>query len=244
MEGKAKPVWSVVKITKVATATLYVGLIFAGVLLLCCTHRGHTILQDPKNAVQHAHLGVHKFIRAHPLTAPIAYLLVYILFAALALPIWWLQFFAGATFGLYEGTLLSVIGSTCAVTVAVSFVRWIAGEWFHSRVESHMDRLKKLDETLGHNGFLLVMTARLIPLVPFGIFNYALGLSKISYRDIILGTLLGAIPLVAVHVALGAGYNPQNWRFDLTITVLTLVLLTPLVLRYLKPSWFEKIGVE
>jgi uncharacterized membrane protein YdjX (TVP38/TMEM64 family) len=244
MNGKPKAAWSVAKITKVATATLYIGLIVAGGVFLGCTHHGHVILQDPKKAVLHAHLGVHKFTRAHPLIAPIAYLLVYVVFAALALPIWWLQFFAGVTFGLYEGTFLSVVGSTCAVAVAVSFVRWVAGDWFHQRVESHMDRLKKLDETLGHNGFLFVMTARLIPLIPFGLFNYALGLSKISYRDIILGTFLGAIPLVTVHVALGAGYNPENWRFDLVITGLTLLLLTPLILRYLKPSWFEKIGVE
>ena len=88
------------------------------------------------------------------------------------------------------------------------------------------------------------MTARLIPLIPFGLFTYALGLSKVSFRDIILGTALGCIPLVVVHVAIGAGFDSHDWVFDLCITTLTLVLLTPLLLRYLRPQWFEKIGVE
>jgi uncharacterized membrane protein YdjX (TVP38/TMEM64 family) len=241
---ESKPPWSLMKISKVATAILYGCALAAAMWFLFATKQGYHIRQDPKTALQHAHLHAYRFVRNHPFTSPLVYLVVYTVFAVLALPIWWLQFFAGATFGLIEGSFLSVLGSTFAVTICVSLVRWVAGDWFHQRVESHMDRLKKLDETLGHNGFLFVMTARLIPLIPFGLFNYALGLSKISYRDIILGTLLGAIPLVAVHVALGAGYNPENWRFDLVITALTLVLLTPLLLRYLKPSWFEKIGVE
>jgi len=206
--------------------------------------RGYQIRHHPEASLHHAHLHLHQFIREHRYTAPLVYLAVYIIFAVLALPIWWLQFLAGVTFGLYEGTFLSVIGSTTAVTIASAFVRWVAADWFHNRVESHAERLKKLDETLGHNGFLFVMTARLIPLIPFGLFNYALGLSKISLRDIILGTLLGAIPLVTIHVAIGAGYNPHDWIFDLSISALTLVLLTPLLLRYLKPSWFCKIGVE
>jgi uncharacterized membrane protein YdjX (TVP38/TMEM64 family) len=244
MEGQPKPASLLQTLGKVLSALVLIALFAAVVYLLFTTRFGHHLRENPIAATRAASKRIHHFVNKRPLTAPLIFLVLYVILAVLALPIWWLQLFAGIGFGLYEGTLLSVIGSTIGVALASAFVRWIAADWFHQRVEKQMEQLKKLDETLGHNGFLFVMTARLIPIIPFGLFNYALGLSKISFRDIILGTFLGCIPLAAVHVALGAGYDPHNWVFDLAITVLTLILLTPLLLRYLRPKWFEKIGVE
>ncbi len=223
------------------TALVLMALLIAALWFLFRTDAGERLRDNPRTFGTET----RRFVRHHPVTAPLAYLGTYVTFAVLALPIWWLQLLAGIGFGLYEGTFLSVTGSTLATAVTVAISRWIAADWFHQRIESKLEQLKKLDETLGHNGFLFVMTVRLIPLLPFGLFNYALGLTNISYLDAILGTFLGAMPVVALHVSVGAGYHPwHNWRFDLILTLITLVLLLPLILRYLRPRWFKKIGVE
>ncbi len=102
-----------------------------------------------------------------------------------------------------------------------------------------------MTKPLGHNGFLLVMAVRLIHLMPFGLCNYALALTTISLPDVIFGTILGGIPTVSIYVAVGAGLHPlHNWRFISVIAVLNVLLVIPVALRYLRPSWFQKIGVK
>ncbi len=185
------------------------------------------------------------FIHRHVILAPLAYVGVYLFLAVMALPVWPLQVLAGIGFGLYEGTFLSLIASTIGSVITVAISRWFASEWFHERIESRVEKLKALDETLGHNGFLVVMTVRLIHLLPFGICNYALGLTLVSYMDVVLGTFLGGIPAVSTYVGIGAHYHPwTNWKFAAVITTINVILLLPLILRYLKPQWFKKIGVE
>ena len=43
-----------------------------------------------------------------------------------------------------------------------------------------MVKLRKLDEKLDHNGLLVIMLARLMHVVPFGISNFMFGLIGIS----------------------------------------------------------------
>jgi uncharacterized membrane protein YdjX (TVP38/TMEM64 family) len=188
---------------------------------------------------------VRALVHRHRLIAPAMYLSVYLLFAVLALPVWWLQLVAGMAFGLWLGTFWSIIGATAGAAITVVVSRWIAAEWFHEKVESKMDRLRKLDRTLGHNGLLVVMTVRLIHLLPFGLCNYALGLVNVRLTEVILGTFLGSIPVVSFYVGEGAGMHPwRNWRFMTILVVLNVLMLLPLAARYLRPQWFRKIGVE
>jgi uncharacterized membrane protein YdjX (TVP38/TMEM64 family) len=228
-------------LSKAATSLLFIALLLAALWFLFRTNAGARLRSDPR-----AFEGdVHQFIHRHAVTAPLVFLAIYTTFAVLALPIWWQQILAGVGFGLYEGTFVCLIGSTLATAIAVFISRWMAADWFHHRIESRMQQLKKLDETLGHNGLLFVMTVRLIPLLPFGLFNYALGLSTVSYLDAILGTFFGAMPVITGHVGAGAGYYVwRNWKFDLILTSITFVLLLPVILRYVRPQWFKRIGVE
>ena len=229
-------VWS-----KRATTLLLIGLFFASIWFFFRTEAGRQIRGDPRTATTQ----VRRVISQHPVTSRLGYYTLYVCLGVLTLPIWWLQILAGIGFGLYEGTLYSLLASTTGVTLSVALTRWIAIDWFHQKFESRMAKLQKLDETLGHNGLLFVMTIRIIPGLPFGLLNYALGLSSASYVDVILGTFLGAIPPIMVHVGLGTDYLIlKNGRFDLAVVGITLVLLMPLILRYLRPGWFKKIGVE
>jgi uncharacterized membrane protein YdjX (TVP38/TMEM64 family) len=177
--------------------------------------------------------------------ASLAYIGIYVLLSLLALPIWWLEMLGGLGFGLYTGSLLSLIGSTIGAGLTVGLARWIAADWFHERIERRLQQLEALDNVLGHNGLLVVMTVRLVHLLPFGICNYALGLTKVSYTDVLLGTFLGGIPSAALYVGIGAHYHPlTNWRFDTILGAINVVLLLPLILRYLLPKWFARMGIE
>lgn len=229
------------KAIKWAMVAALVALLAVALWLLFTTPAGEQLRKDPHLLAHH----VRSWAVLHPLLAPTLFLVLYIVLGTVSLPVWWLQILAGAAFGLFIGICWSLIGATLAAVLTVSLARWLAADWFRTRVEPRMDRLRRLDDALGHNGFLVVTTVRLIHLLPFSLCNYALGLTRISMRDVSLGTFMGSIPAVAVYVGSGAGYHPwRNWQFMAIVAGINLLLLLPLALRYLRPQWFRKIGVE
>ncbi len=78
-------------------------------------------------------------------------------------------------------------------------------------------------------GFLTVLTARLIPLVPFSLFNYAAGVTGVSLRAYAPATLLGIVPGTVAYTTLGGSlHHPASAPFLASITVI--VLLTAVVI--------------
>ena len=57
---------------------------------------------------------------------------------------------------------------------------------------------------MAHQGMIAVAVARLIPLVPFGVANYAFGTSRVRIPAFVIGTLVGAAPATIAYAALGA----------------------------------------
>jgi uncharacterized membrane protein YdjX (TVP38/TMEM64 family) len=52
-----------------------------------------------------------------------------------------------------------------------------------------------------------VMESRIVPLLPWGIVNFSAGLTRLRYRDLALGTVVGAAPKVFAYVALGGSLD-------------------------------------
>jgi len=232
------------KFARIGMLVLLVCAIAAAMWFFFGTERGSAVLHDPERRRQ---LGQHarQWVRHHRLIAPLAYVGIYVLLVLLLLPVWWVQILAGVAFGLLGGVLWSQAAATVAAVCIVYLSRWLAGEWFHNRVEAKLARLRDLDEKLGHNGFLVVMGVRLVHFMPFGASNYIFGITRIPVVDVALGTFLGGIPSTAFYLGLGAGYHPfRNPTFMGVLVGINLVLLVPVALRYLRPEWFKKIGVE
>lgn len=208
---------------------------------LFLTPGGRALLADPRPLAAN----VWAVVGRHPTPAAAAFLAAYVAVAVLCLPVWWLQMIGGVAFGLWAGGALSLAGSAIGAGVTAGLAEWFAGDWFRRRVEGRQARLRWVDEAMGHNGLLVVMAVRLTHVVPFGVSNVALGLSRVSTRDVLVGTLLGNVPAVAVYVGLGAGYRPlTNWRFDVAVGLANVVLMVPLAIRYLRPAWFRRVGLE
>jgi uncharacterized membrane protein YdjX (TVP38/TMEM64 family) len=185
------------------------------------------------------------WVAGHRVIAPVVFVAVFIAMGSLALPVWWLQILAGYGFGLAMGVALSEIAATIAAVNGAAISRFLLGEWFHTRIESHAARLRALDEKLGHNGLLVVCLVRLMHFIPAGLSNYAFGLTRISFRDIAIGTLLGGLPAVTSFVTIGAARHLlKDWRYLTAIVGINVLLIGMLLARYLKPEWFRRFGVE
>jgi uncharacterized membrane protein YdjX (TVP38/TMEM64 family) len=109
---------------------------------------------------------------------------------------------AGALFGVADGFAISAAGLLFGALAAFGLSR----SAFRGRVERAMrgkNQLRNLDAALGRDGWRLVFLLRASPLTPFVATSYLLGLSAISLRDYMLGTL-AALPALLGYVSLGA----------------------------------------
>jgi uncharacterized membrane protein YdjX (TVP38/TMEM64 family) len=69
------------------------------------------------------------------------------------------------------------------------------------------ERVKRLAALVERRGFLSVFYVRLLPGVPFVLFNYAVGLTRIPVAIFALATFIGTAPRTFAYVALGGSFG-------------------------------------
>lgn len=108
---------------------------------------------------------------------------------------------AGALFGLANGVLYVMIGATLGAALAFLTGRYLARRFVEHMLERH-PRLIAIDRAVESQGLRLVFLLRLSPAVPYILLNYALGLSRVRFRDYIAGSI-GMLPAVTMYVYTG-----------------------------------------
>lgn len=220
---------------------LLVLTVAAATLFVIFDSRGQLLLKDPHRFGEHVRGWVHH----HRAVAPACYIAVYIAVAVVGLPVWWLQVLSGYGFGIVQGVIFTQIAATISATCIFKLSHWLGADWFHEKLEGKVARLQKINASMGHNGLLIVLGTRLLHFLPFGLSNYLFGLSNITTMNVVIGTLLGNIPAATMYVTLGASpHLMKQGSYIALLVAINLVLLLPLGVRYLKPQWFRKIGVE
>ncbi len=134
--------------------------------------------------------------------APIIYILLYTIATLLILPSTPLNLSGGAIFGVVWGTVWTTIAAIVAAIVAFWFTRTIGRETIRRRFAG---KWEKLDAELHHGGLFYMFAIRLLPLIPYGLVNFTAGLTVISWRNYIIGTMLGTVPGILPFVMMGAG---------------------------------------
>lgn len=127
----------------------------------------------------------------------------YVTATALLLPGSVLTLGAGFAYGPIVGTLLVSPISILAATVSFLLARFVARGWV-SRKVARDPRFSAIDAAVGTSGFKIVALLRLSPVLPFSALNYALGLTRVSLRDYVLGSWLGMLPGTVLYVYLGS----------------------------------------
>jgi uncharacterized membrane protein YdjX (TVP38/TMEM64 family) len=143
------------------------------------------------------------WVSAHPVAAPLLYLLAYILTAALSLPQAALVTVAGGLlFGTVLGGVLTIIGATVGAAILVTIARTALS----SVLDRHRHRIPAAVQTrLARDGFFYLLTLRLLPVVPFWVVNLAAAVAEIRLRVFVPATLLGIAPATFVLSSIGAG---------------------------------------
>jgi uncharacterized membrane protein YdjX (TVP38/TMEM64 family) len=112
-------------------------------------------------------------------------------------------FAAGVLFGVGWSIPMTVVGAGLGAVIAFQLGRTTA-RGFVERRYSHDPRFQALSKLARERGWKIVAMARLTPLFPFSIANYAFGVTSIKASHYFYATLLGTLPSNAVYVYLGA----------------------------------------
>lgn len=134
--------------------------------------------------------------------APIAFMLIYIIATVAFLPGSILTLGAGVLFGILQGSIYVFLGATIGATLAFLVGRYLARGWISKKIEGNQ-KFKAIDKAVGKEGLKIVLLTRLSPIFPFNLLNYGLGVTGVSLKDYVLGSV-GMIPGTIMYVYIGS----------------------------------------
>ena len=132
--------------------------------------------------------------------APVLFMVLYTAATVLFLPGSVLTLAGGALFGPVLGTLLSLTGATAGAALAFLIARYLGADWVERRAGP---RFKRLSDGVAAEGWRFVAFVRLVPLFPFNLLNYALGLTRIPFLPYLLATWVFMFPGALAYTWLG-----------------------------------------
>jgi uncharacterized membrane protein YdjX (TVP38/TMEM64 family)/rhodanese-related sulfurtransferase len=132
--------------------------------------------------------------------APLLFMLIYAVAAVLFLPGSVLTLAGGALFGPVLGTIYNLTGATLGATLAFLIARYLASDWVADKTGG---RVKQLINGVEGEGWRFVAFVRLVPLFPFNLLNYALGLTRLRLLHYILATYVFMLPGAIAYTYLG-----------------------------------------
>ena len=124
---------------------------------------------------------------------------VYAGLATFAAPVSPLAYGAGAVFGVVRGTIFVMIASLIGATAGY----FLARSAWSGAARRLLGRFHGKLHGLRHgNVFLTTLRFQLLPIMPFGIFNYGAGAVRLPFLPFLAGTALGILPgtIAAVYV--------------------------------------------
>ncbi|NIR60262.1 MAG: sulfurtransferase [Gammaproteobacteria bacterium] len=143
---------------------------------------------------------VETLIQGTGAAAPLIFVTVYVAGAVLFVPGSVLTLAGGALFGPVLGTAVNLTGATVGAVLAFLIARYLASDWVASRTAG---RLRQLKEGVEAEGWRFVAFTRLVPLFPYNLLNYALGLTRIPLPAYALATLVCMAPGALAYTYLG-----------------------------------------
>ena len=167
-------------------------------ILVICIIAGIVLAIVYRDHIDNA--AVEQWVQDAGVAGPLLFMLIYALGTVLFLPGSVLTLAGGALFGPVLGTFLNLTGATVGATLAFLVSRYTASHWVQEKAGG---RLKTLKEGVESEGWRFVALVRLVPLFPFNLLNYALGLTRIKLSHYIVASYVCMLPGAIAYTYLG-----------------------------------------
>jgi len=174
--------------------------------------------------------------------APVAYLAISVFVPIM--PEFALCVAAGAIFGLWWGLLWAWLGCTLGL-IGPFWITRIFGrkplERLLAKTGNFEKRVEKFQCSVEKHGWQYVAFCRLIPLIPFGVLNYTLGLTRISFWTYLWSSSVFILPAVSIYVYVGhagravsGGAEGIWWKAAIALAILALLALLPRIIAKIR----------
>lgn len=184
------------------------------------------IYRDALNAEQ-----LEQWLEDAGAAAPVLFMLIYIIGTVFFLPGSVLTLLGGALFGPVWGTFYNLTGATIGAMLSFLAARYLASDWVANKTGG---RMKQLITGVENEGWRFVAFTRLVPLFPFNLLNYALGLTKIPFTHYSVASYICMLPGAIAYTYLGyagkeaiAGGEDMIQKIMLAIALLAVVSFLP-----------------
>ncbi len=166
---------------------------------------------------------LHDRIAASGRTGGLVFVVGFALLALLPVPKGALTALGGLLFGLWLGAALSFVGAVLGALLARE-----AGAWLGRGTVDRLTRGRsaRAEHLLRDHGVGAVVSARLIPVLPYVVINYACGLLAVPRRDYLVGSMVGLVPGSLIYAAVGASGGHESGRIVVLPAMLVLLVVT------------------
>lgn len=171
---------------------------------------------------------------------PVVFILVYAAATVLFLPGAVITLAGGALFGPVWGTLWNLSGATLGAVLAFLIARHLGAEGVTRRAGP---RLRSLNEGVSAEGWRFVAFVRLVPLFPFNLLNYALGLTRIPLLAYVLASAVFMLPGAVAYTWLGyagrealAGGDGMVRNILIALALVSAIAFLPRLVRRLRTA--------
>ncbi|NJL00443.1 MAG: TVP38/TMEM64 family protein [Spirulinaceae cyanobacterium RM2_2_10] len=160
------------------------------------------------------------------------FLFAYVVLTVLGMPGTILTLAGGAVFGLFWGTVWSVLGATAGAIAAFLTARYLLHDWVQHRFKHHR-LLHCFCQAVRQQPLHFVLAVRLAPISPFNLVNFLFGLTPIGVGHYAIGTLIGIVPGTLAYTWVGttgltALAGGDRWPLFAALSLLALLSLLPL----------------
>ena len=170
----------------------------------------------------------------------VIFMLIYMIAPSLFLPGSILTLAGGALFGPIYGTFYSLTAATIGATLAFIIARYLASDWVATKTGG---RLKQLIAGVENEGWRFVAFVRLVPLFPFNLLNYALGLTRIKLSHYVIASYICMFPGALAYTYIGyagrealAGGEGLIQKALLALGLLALIAFLPRIIKRLRQA--------
>lgn len=172
----------------------------------------------------------------------LAFIGIFILAAVAALPGAPITAGAGILFHPFIGVVLVSIGSTLGACLVFFITRFFARDAVAVRLARN-PKFIWLESLIERHGALIVFLTRLIPVIPYNILNYGLGLTAVRFSPYLLWSWLGMLPTTTLYVV-GADLlfdeAVGNEVSIMSIVILCLLLSALTLAAIVTRRWFQR----
>ncbi len=169
---------------------------------------------------------------------PVVFMVIYAIGTVLFLPGSVITLAGGALFGPVWGTFYNLTGATLGAAAAFLIARYLASDWVHRKAGGWA---KQLIDGVEQEGWRFVAFVRLVPLFPFNLLNYALGLTRIRLASYIVASYVFMLPGAIAYTYLGyagreavAGGEGMIQKGLLALALLSVAMFLPRLVKRLR----------